>query len=245
MEKKDKKHISVRPRTKWRIADVLLQLAIVIAGILVTFQGTALINRTSQKREVRKILVMVEDELRQNRGVLLESEFILKRELEGMAFFARHMRDIRSANADSVHLLVNVLDTGPGFSYGSNALEVLKASTASVNVMDKRLLMDIFVCYDSIGDLFSSLNYYYTQKFGLAADFYFSTDRRTIEKHRQGDPIPYIEKYMENPGTGNLILNADINLNGRLQAIDSLNTTFGKTIEAIERYTDKRNRKTN
>lgn len=240
---KDKKHISDRQQAKWRSADIFLQLAIVIAGILVTFQGTAWINRTAQKREVRKILVMVEDELRQNLEELETGRKLVEEELTGMDFFARHMYDIYLAPLDSVKLYYKVLDSGPAFGYSSNALEVLKASTASINVMDKELLMEVFICYDKIDKAVSSLNYYYTNKFKMVGEFYFSTDREVIvQMTRNENPYPYIEKYLENVATGNLVLNAEVNLKSKMKILEETRLRFIETIAAIENYTDgKRN----
>lgn len=217
----------------------MLQLTIVIAGILITFQGTAWINRTAQKREVRKILVMVEDELMQNLQELETATGFVESELAGMDFFARYMDDIYVAPIDSVNLFRGVLGSGPSFGYSSNALEVLKTSTASINVMDKALLMEVFISYDKLDKALSSLNYYYTNKFDMVGEFYYATEREVImEMTRNKNYYPYIEKYLENVATGNLVLNAEINLNSKMKLIEEARLHFIETIGAIENYTD-------
>lgn len=210
------------------------ELSVVVIGILITFQGSAWIERSRQRSQNNDILAMVETELNKNLEELRRSEVYLVKELEGMAFFAGHMDDIESAPRDSVDMFVEILGAGLEFFYSSNALEVLKTSPGSLNVMDKEMLRMIFLCYDEIDIFFSSLNNYYKRKFETVASFYFSIDRRTIEAmQRKEDPYPFLKMFLENISTGNLVLHANENLGPKVRGAAELKGIFEETVETI------------
>lgn len=229
---------------KWSIHDYLIQVSVVIIGILVTFQGSAWIERNHRRNEVREILTMVNDELRENLGEVERGRSILKWELNGTGFFARHISDIRQAPADSLAMHASVLGITTDFFHSTNALEVLKTSSSSVNAMDKTLLREIFTCYDSVSSTIDALNSYYEKKSALIDDFYLSVDRNTFKLlNSDADNYPYIEKYLENTSTGNFIMNAGPNLSHMIVLSDNLVRTLNETMGSIEDYAGKKSRR--
>lgn len=217
--------------------DYLLQFIVVVMGILITFQGSAWIEKRQQHRQSREILEMVRTELQNNMEELEFCRDLGIRELDGMEFFARHMNDIGKAPRDSINMYISVLGSGHEFSYSSNALEVLKATPASINVIDKELLREIFYCYDRTGSLLKSVNYYYKQKYDIVGEFYFSLDRQTARMMQTGESgYMFIEKYFDNPPTANLVFNTQDNFGGRVSETGKLIDSYNGAMEAIDRY---------
>lgn len=224
----------------WRLGDYLRQLSIIIIGILVTFQGSAWIESARQRRESRELLVMIEEEMNGNMAEIIRARKMLAVEVEAMSFFRRHINDIRSAPRDSIKKYYWLLDYGPSYSYTSNAFEVLKSSPSAANKIDRQLMSSIFLCYDQIKTSLVSLNYYYSSKFERVSNFFFSIDRHLIEQIRTGqDMFPYIEAFLNNPSTGNIIFSAESNLAGRKEEIDELIMTYGTTLDKIGKYTHR------
>lgn len=239
-----KKQIGAKPQKwysrTWRPGDYIRQLSVIIIGILITFQGSAWLESARQRRESRELLAMVEQEMGDNLAEMMRAQKMGAMEIEAMGFFRRHINDVRSAPRDSIKMYSWLLDLGLSYSYTSNAFEVLKSSPSAANKIDKQLMSSIFLCYDRIKTSFVSLNYYYSGKFERVSNFFFSIDRRIIEQIRTGeDMFPYIETFLANPSTGNIIYSAESNMTGRKEEIDDLILKYGVTLKEIEKYTHK------
>ncbi len=220
---------------KWRAGSFFMQLATVVIGILITFQGSAWVERNSQRNQMKKILENVVSEMNTN---LIRMEYDsrqVKRELAAAEFFSRHINDLRGAPADSVDIHIRGLENNMRFFVISDALEVLKASATSVKVIDKELLQDIFALYNSTELLYYNLNHYFGDKGKLLAEFYASNDI-DITRNARENPYTYIGKYYGTPATRNFLFMTQFLLKPNLSGLEMIVEEYGKTIEIINEY---------
>jgi len=212
-----------------------MQLATVVIGILITFQGSAWVERNSQRNQMKKILENVANEMNSNLIRMEYSSRHIKHELAAAGFFSRHIHDLHEAPADSVVTYITSLEHNLRFFVISDALEVLKASTTSVNVIDKELLQDIFALYNATEMLYFNFNHYYGEKDKLLSAFYAAVDIG-ITRNANGNPYGFIEKYYDTPAARNfLFLTPDL-LNPNISGMEMIIEEYGKTIEVINEY---------
>lgn len=150
----------------WTWREYLLQLSVVIAGIMVTFIGSDLINRWSRARQVKATMQLVVEELRNNRGQMKRAADRLIKERHGMLMFNSYGFDLDIIPEDSlVHYdSPHIIAASIGFMLQSDALEVLKSSGVIASVEDKHLLMQLLGCYTRLEDFSASLAEYNQMK---------------------------------------------------------------------------------
>ncbi len=208
---------------RWRIRDYLLQLSVVVIGILITFQGSAWIERTSQRRALTNTMSMVREELADNLAGLDYIKSTLESDFEAAANLLRH-----SYRPDEVpdQILADyfpVMLQTRNFRLPSNSFEVLKNSNQTQAIKNKELLRNLFDRYEDIGFVMSNVDTYYRKKGAGMEDLLTRTDSEMYEEGFRGNFKPYFTEYTKNVSTRNfLISTANGNYSYLITSIDDL-----------------------
>lgn len=149
---------------RWTRHDFLLQLAVVILGVVVTFVGSGLVGRWREAREVRTVMQLVYEELKSDREILTSICENLAYDRQGMMQLREHDLDYRRVPLDTLRKYQGMLGRIRGFAPRADALEVLRTSGSISSIEDKALLLDILECYSWMNDLATGVNDYNDQK---------------------------------------------------------------------------------
>ena len=66
MEKIDWKRVKTIVKG-WKLEDYVRQISIVVIGVLITFMGSDLVTRNSEKKDIRATMLLIKEELKSNR----------------------------------------------------------------------------------------------------------------------------------------------------------------------------------
>lgn len=146
------------PRWTWR--EYGLQVSVVIIGIVITFVGSDLISRWSRQRDVKSVMHLVVEELKENGTSLNEICDKLLYDRRGMLLIAEYDNDIDAVPLDSLVKYRYILGSMRSITVRNDALEVLKTSGVIPSINDKSLLMDIMRCYSALNEFSQSVDSY-------------------------------------------------------------------------------------
>lgn len=132
---------------RWTRHDFILQLAVVILGVVVTFAGSGLVERWRQAREVRTVMQLVYEELKANRESLADICEEMAYDRQGMLHLIEHDMDYRRVPVDTLRKYQSILGRLREFAPRTDALDMLRTSGTITAVRDKALLLDILECY--------------------------------------------------------------------------------------------------
>lgn len=173
-----------------------IQLSIVIIGIVVTFVGSDLISRWSRSRQIKAVMHLVTEELKENRSAL---DYICEKlmyDKRGMLFLKEY-DNVDDAPLDSLQKYQHVLGSMRSMVMRNDALEVLKTSGMIQSIGDKSLLMGIMSCYSLLGEFSRTVESYNQWKM-RAIDHLMATpsplniakdDPRATWKEQLADPV--------------------------------------------------------
>lgn len=129
-------------------AEFYRNLISVVIGILVTFGGSALIQRCSERREVAHILSIVRDELQMNLARIEEQKERLLYEYAAAAALKPYIDAPESIPADTIDKYFNTLINTFYLQIATNSFEVLKNSSQIHYIPNKELIRDLFEIYE-------------------------------------------------------------------------------------------------
>lgn len=164
----------------WKLGDYLRQTSIVVIGILITFTGSDLISRCSDKRDTQATMLLIRDELKANREkcVNLLSEFDKDEHLS--ALLVKHDMNYREIPLDSLKQYLYVVGRILNFEYSRNALNILSNSMQMQNISDKEFLLSLNEVYEILERFKVSVNGYYGMKEKVTVPFHLSMpDKQT------------------------------------------------------------------
>lgn len=224
-EKSDK----AAPR-KGQTGNYVIQLLIVILGILITFQGSALIEKRAQRREAAYILSMVKDELEKNRSNVKYQRELLEFEYAGAKAMKPYINRPGDIHADSIGKYVSVITGTKNYGFVANSFEVLKNSARFQTIGNKELLRDLFKIYEGLENFSNGINSYNSMKRTGMEDFFYSLDSDVYDAmHSRTDgPSLIFSGIMSNAAMRNYIVATAYGNN-----VDYLIPTAGELIEEI------------
>lgn len=170
----DREKTSGRPM-RWTRHDFILQLAVVILGVVVTFVGSGLVSRWREAREVRTVMQLVYEELRADRETLANFCEEMAYDRQGMLHLLENDMDYRRIPADTLRKYQSILGRVRSFGPRTDALEVLRSSGTITAIRDKALLLEIMECYSWMANLSDGAEQYRTQKMN-ALNHLFTTE---------------------------------------------------------------------
>lgn len=179
MEKVDWKRVKTIVKG-WRLGDYVRQISVVVIGVLITFMGSDLVTRNSEKKDIRATMSLIRDELKSNRKKYenIVSEFSEDEQLSTL--LAEHDLKFRTIPEDSLKQFRFVLGHIRSFTYARNALDILKSSMLMQKISDKELLLQLTEIYEILDGFKVTMNGYYDMKDEITIPFHLAlTDEQT------------------------------------------------------------------
>jgi hypothetical protein len=153
----------------------------VIIGIIVTFGGSAMIQRCTEHKEATKVLSMVRDELEKNLDFVATKRRILIHEKAGAVAMKPYMHTPKSMPSDSLDKYLDILSRSKYFVLLTNSFEVLKSSQQIKNINDKELLRDLFTTYADMAHFQNNIASYNSLKDSGVDEYYSYLDSDTYD----------------------------------------------------------------
>lgn len=142
----------------------LMNFVAVCLGIAITFAGQGIINRHAERNEVKRSLILVKNELKDNISYIEYSDSVLALFSDAAQFLIRYEGRYAQAPADSMAAYCNVPLTVFEISYADDALELLKTSSLFTKIKDLDLSLEIIHTYGAIADEMSVVRFYHERK---------------------------------------------------------------------------------
>ena len=135
---------------KLNTADFYRNLISVIIGIGITFGGSSMLQKCSERRETARIMSMVRDELDKNLAFVEEQKEQLTQEHIDAVGLAPYIHAPETIPADTLLKYRGLVTQLSEFTYTSDAFKVLKNSGQIKFVEDKNLLIRLFAAYEGL-----------------------------------------------------------------------------------------------
>lgn len=220
-----------------KAGDFFRQLATVVIGIIITFGGSALIQRSSQKREARHLLEMVKLELEHNALQAGGQKEWFEYEKNGAKAIRPYIDDPYAIPIDTLERYINI-QSSRIFPGTANAFEILRSSDAIRAIKDKPFLVDLFGVYNMMAVNDSNAKSYSDIKIATWQKYYDSVERNMVEEVFEPTDIvrmfahvatsPYIAQYLMKTANTSWI----DNLIYDLERLESELSEMAKTIDA-------------
>ncbi len=157
--------------------DFFRQLATVVIGIVITFGGSALMQKCSERKEAAHILAMVRDELKENINLIGMNRGVLTRDSVATTALQSFIHESKHLPVDSlVKYMGQGLMSVERYDFLTTSLEVLKSSSQIQAIRNKELLRDLFLAYADLNDLQLSIQSYYSIKEQCVGEFFSNMD---------------------------------------------------------------------
>lgn len=192
----------------WTWREYVLQLSVVIIGIVVTFAGSGLVERSRQARDVRAAMVLVHSELETNRMKIQEVWEWIQRESDTYRILTENRYDLKSIPQDTMASFIPVFGRILSFHPRQDAFDVLKNSGLMASVRDKDFLLTVTQGYATLAELEENVELYYKLKSDAQNDMSkaFSTSQREI--YYSGDIYGMWECILSVPCSYEFVLSA-------------------------------------
>lgn len=136
----------------------------VVLGIILTFGGEALISKHNEREDVKKVLMLVRDELNTNIETMNEIDKTLKLEKKAALYLMQYYDNFEACDKDSMKLYCNLPLSSVVVNTSKEALELLKTSALFQKIEDKDLALDIIKAYNKMMTEKESIEYYNSKK---------------------------------------------------------------------------------
>lgn len=197
-----------KPFLKWTWREYALQLSVVIVGIVVTFAGSGMIERSRQARDVRAAMVLVHSELEANRMKIQEVWDWIQREADAYRILAQNRRDLKGIPQDTMASFVPVFGRILSFHPRQDAFEVLKNSGLMASVRDKDFLLAVTQAYATLAELEENVGMYFNLKTQALADMSKAFSPSQREMYYSGDMYGMWNCILSVPSSYDFVLSA-------------------------------------
>ena len=192
----------------WTWRDYVLQLSVVIIGIVVTFAGSGMLERSRQARDVRAAMVLVHSELETNRMKIREVWDWVQREADAYRILTEHRRDLKGIPQDTMASFAPVFGRILSFHPRQDAFEVLKNSGLMASVRDKDFLLTVTQGYATLAELEENVGLYFKLKSDAQSDMSKAFSRSQRDIFYSGDMYGMWECILSVPCSYDFILTA-------------------------------------
>ncbi|MBQ3723392.1 MAG: hypothetical protein II851_06745 [Bacteroidales bacterium] len=143
-----------------RIITFFSDLLSVILGIVITFTIQGMIDRASDKKEVRSALELVRTELQSNMDDIAVMTDYLRQEGRSAQYMLDHRQTIHDCPLDSLYYHTGVLFASASITTCQDALELLKMSSLFQKINNNPLSMKIIRAYDACEIITDNMNHH-------------------------------------------------------------------------------------
>lgn len=156
---------SIKKRLKsWEIGNYIRQLSIVVMGIVITFIGSDLFSGCTKKKEIKSVMNLIKNELRDNQQQLKNIKKVSMIEMEACSVFASRNYNYDGIPNDTLVLYFKTLNSMNKLKYTVQSLEVLKNSSLMQYIPDKVFVSDLINTYAYMQELEARMSYYLDRK---------------------------------------------------------------------------------
>lgn len=170
----------------WTWREYMLQLSVVIAGIMITFIGSGVIERWRVAREVRATMLLVHGELEYNRQDFKELWDYQQWEMRVCKQLTDNRHDLKRIPLDTLVSFNPVYGRMYFFHPRRDAFEVLKNSGLMSSVRDKDFLLTVTQGYAALVDLEQHVSMYYQYKLTAQNDMSKALSEKQLERFYSG-----------------------------------------------------------
>jgi hypothetical protein len=151
--------------SSWKAGDFFRQLATVVIGIVITFGGSALIQRAADRKEAKHLLGMVRDELNINIGRIQSYRDYFERDIAGFQALRPYLvgDDPGAIPVDTLEKYRRTIVASSAYGAITNAFETLKSSPVIGSVGNNELMSELFSTYN-VMDYAESLTGAFTER---------------------------------------------------------------------------------
>lgn len=142
----------------------LMNFVAVCLGIIITFAGQGLINRKTERKEVKNSLILVKNELQDNLSYIELADSMLANYSAAAQFLIRYEGRYAEAPEDSLAIYCNIPLTVFEITHSEEALELLKNSNLFTKIKDLDLSLEIIHTYGAIADEMTLVKFYNEHK---------------------------------------------------------------------------------
>ena len=142
----------------------LMNFVAVCLGIIITFAGQGLINRKTERKEVKSSLILVKNELQDNLSYIELADSMLANYSAAAQFLIRYEGRYAEAPEDSLAIYCNIPLTVFEITHSEEALELLKNSNLFTKIKDLNLSLEIIHTYGAIADEMTLVKFYNEHK---------------------------------------------------------------------------------
>jgi hypothetical protein len=220
--------------TNWAPGDFWLQLATVIIGIAVTFGGSSLMEKRSERKRNYFVLATVRDELQANLDRLLFLGERLDYEHRGAIVLRPFIDNPEGIPADSLEKYLSVIAGVRTFGPEDNAFEMMKNSSQTLTPDNMSLVRDMFYIYGQMVKFNERLERYNRPKLSILDDI-SSTPHLAHEEALKSPRQAFIELLKFPAIRGFVVTTAigDKDTYALRTAADSLMTQIPRVIDEI------------
>ena len=130
----------------------------IFLGMLCTFVGQGMIDRATDRKDVRSALELVRSELIANiKDVGIMSEY-LEQENKSAVYFLENRNNLNKCPKDSILYHSGIIFADASITLSHDALELLKMSSIFQKIGDSKLSMDIIRAYDTCESIVTNIN---------------------------------------------------------------------------------------
>lgn len=157
--------------TEYKLGDFFRNLTAVVLGIIITFIGSDMLAEHNTKKEVKRALQLVKNELIENKEIMIDAQSTLKYQKKAARFLLKNKNHLSSIPKDSFDLYCHVPFFWATVHYTSDALELLKNSSLFQKISDEQLSLQLIRTYGSIQEAAAVFKIFYDQKQELNSKF--------------------------------------------------------------------------
>ena len=155
---------------KFDWASFFSNILAVVLGIFITFGIQGLIDRRSERKDVRSALELVREELVDNKEALTEVMGLVGMEKEAAEYIIDNMDDFAKCDTNVLFQMNAILGNEYFMTVTDDALELLKSSSLFQKMNDKALALAIIKAYDYLEANSQAFNTHEKYKVSLYGD---------------------------------------------------------------------------
>lgn len=197
-----------KPFLGWTWREYALQLSVVIIGIVVTFAGSGMIERSRQARDVRAAMMLVHSELETNRMKIQEVWDWIQCEADAYRILTANRHDLKGIPQDTMDSFMPVFGRVLSFHPRQDAFDVLKNSGLMASIRDKDFLLTITQGYATLDELEENVGMYFNLKVTAQGDMSKAFSRSQREIYYSGDMYGMWDCILSVPSSYDFVLSA-------------------------------------